>query len=134
MSKRLCCLRRMNDAKSTFNVDLTDVTFVAQNGSVEIKAKMYTATFMVDGTAYSAKQHRAGDAIEKPADPTKDGYTFKGWSPEVPAAMPANDVTFTAVFEKAANPVIKMHNYTASRTVDYRTTITFSAWFCKTHT
>lgn len=114
------------DAGSTFNVNVQNIPFSTQNGSVQINEKpTYSATFIVDGTAISTKQYHAGDAIVKPADPTKDGYTFKGWSPSVPATMLAQDMTFTAVFEKIPDPVIKIHNYTSSRTVDYRTTITF---------
>ena len=115
------------DSSSTFNVDLTEVPFIMQNGSVTVtkEEQLYTATFTVDGTAISTKQYHADDAIVKPADPTKDGYTFKGWTPAVPATMPAQDMTFTAVFEKIPDPIIKIHDYTSSRTVDYRTTITF---------
>ncbi len=117
------------DSSSTFNVDLVEVPFTIQNGSVSVieEEQLYSATFAVDGTAISTKQYHAGDAITKPADPIKAGYTFKGWTPEVPATMPAENLTFTAVFEKNSNPIIKIHNYTSSRTVDYRTTITFSA-------
>ena len=117
------------DSDSTFNKDLDNVTFTMQNGSVTVieEKQLYTATFTVDGTAISTKQYHAGDAIVKPANPTKDGYTFKGWTPAVPATMPTKDMTFTAVFEKIPDPTIKIHNYTSSRTVDYRTTITFSA-------
>ena len=115
------------DAGSTFNVNVQNVPFSTQNGSVQINEKpTYTATFTFDGAAISTKQYNAGDAIVKPADPTKDGYTFKGWTPAVPSTMPAQDMTFEAVFEKIPDPVIKIHNYTSSRTVDYRTTITFS--------
>ena len=59
----------------------------------------YTVKFVVDGTeVYNQKQDYAS-AITKPADPTKTGYTFKGWNPEVAATVPAADVTYTAVFE-----------------------------------
>ena len=85
----------------------------------------YTVTWNVEGSVTTSTV-TYGHAIEKLADPTKDGYTFKGWTPAVPATMPAKDMTFTAVFEKIPDPVIKIHNYTSSRTVDYRTTITFS--------
>lgn len=86
----------------------------------------YTVTWNIDGEATSSTVY-FDDTIEKPADPQKEGFTFKGWTPEVPATMPAKDMTFTAVFEKIQPPKIAIHNYTSSRTVDYRTTITFSA-------
>ena len=70
------------------------LTFTAQ-----FSINQYTVKFVVDGTdVYNQKQDYAS-AITKPADPTKTGYTFKGWNPEVAATVPAEDVTYTAVFE-----------------------------------
>ncbi len=104
------------DSSSTFNVDLTDVTFTMQNGSVTVikEEKLYTATFMVDGTAVSTKQYHEGETVVKPADPTKEGYTFKGWTPSVPAVMPASDQTFTARFEKNPEPIGKVTGISVS--------------------
>ena len=62
--------------------------------------KEYTVTWSVDGEKATAK-YKAGENIVKPADPTKEGYIFKGWTPSVPATMPAYDIIFTAVFEKS---------------------------------
>ncbi len=39
------------------------------------------------------------EAILKPADPEKDGYTFAGWDIEVPANMPAEDVEIKATWK-----------------------------------
>ncbi len=63
----------------------------------------FTLKFVVDGSTVMEKKLSEGDAVTKPSNPSKSGYTFKGWNPEVPAKMPAKDMTFTAVFEK--NPV-----------------------------
>ena len=57
----------------------------------------YNAVFMVDGVEYESVLTEYGEAIDLPADPTKEGYTFTSWD-LVPEAMPANDVIITAQF------------------------------------
>ena len=37
-----------------------------------------------------------GTPITAPADPTREGYTFTGWDRDIPAIMPAENVTVTA--------------------------------------
>ena len=47
-----------------------------------VPAEEYSVFFMLnyDGAgAYSAETVTAGDAVSKPATPTRSGYTFKGW-------------------------------------------------------
>ncbi|MBQ4244473.1 MAG: hypothetical protein II702_06130, partial [Clostridia bacterium] len=41
-----------------------------------------------------------------PKDPSKDGYTFKGWNPEVPERMPDHDLVFEAQFARTGADVI----------------------------
>ncbi len=65
--------------------------------------KTYTVKWVVDGST-TTQTYKQGDTIVKPANPSKSGYTFKGWTPDVPSTMPANNLTFTAVFEKNAAP------------------------------
>ena len=38
--------------------------------------------------------------IDQPQNPTREGYVFSGWDREVPNYMPANNLTFTAKWEK----------------------------------
>ena len=76
------------------NVPASAVTYTATWTINQYKVK-----FVVDNTdVYNQKQDYAS-TITKPADPTKKGHTFKGWTPEVAAKVPAADVTYTAVFE-----------------------------------
>lgn len=58
--------------------------------------KTYTVTYKVDGSVYKTYKLEAGDKITVPADPTKDGYKFAGWTPEIPDEMPKKNLTFTA--------------------------------------
>jgi hypothetical protein len=63
----------------------------------------YTLTYTVDGEVYKTTKVAEGDAITPEPAPTKDGYTFSGWS-TIPATMPAEDVTITGKFTKDAIP------------------------------
>ena len=90
--------------------------------------KEYTVTWSIDGEKTTAK-YKAGDSIVKPADPIKEGYTFKGWTPSVPATMPAYDIIFTAVFEKSTVPTgakISIKN-PSTTTVSYGFTLNLHA-------
>lgn len=59
----------------------------------------YTVTWNIDGKTVT-EIYAAGDKLTPPTVPAKSGYTFKGWDKSVPSTMPANDLTFTAVYEK----------------------------------
>lgn len=60
-------------------------------------ANQYTITFDTDGGTDVASITQAyGTPIITPANPTKPGCTFTGWNPELPAAMPAENLTVTA--------------------------------------
>ena len=74
-------------------------TMPAQDVTVKAQwtVNQYTISFDTDGgSAIDAITQDYGTAVKAPADPTKTGYTFKGWSPELPATMPAKDMTVKA--------------------------------------
>ena len=57
----------------------------------------YKLTYKVDGEVYKTYDVEYGALITPEKEPTKEGYTFSGWS-EIPAKMPAKDVTITGSF------------------------------------
>ena len=57
----------------------------------------YKLTYTVDGEEYKASDMEYDTKITPEAPPTKEGYTFSGWS-EIPSTMPANNVTVTGTF------------------------------------
>lgn len=60
----------------------------------------YTITFDLDnGSEDIVKTQDYGTVIERPAAPTKTGYTFKNWDRVIPATMPAESYTITALWE-----------------------------------
>ena len=63
----------------------------------------YNLTYKVDGEIYKQYKLAEGDAITPEPAPTKEGYTFSGWS-EIPATMPASDVTVTGTFTAIPDP------------------------------
>ena len=57
----------------------------------------YTITFdTAGGSEVAPITQNYGTTINAPAAPTKTGYTFIGWDSELPATMPAENVTVTA--------------------------------------
>lgn len=74
-----------------------------------------TLTYVVDGQVYKTYTPMVGDVIEREPEPTKDNYSFSGWS-EIPETMPGNDVTVTGSFklidtaERCAKPTIGYKN------------------------
>ncbi len=68
-----------------------------------IASKTHKVTYLVDGSTYRIFYIVEGTRIIVPKDPSKSGYTFKGWSPEVPERMPDHDLTFEAQFAGSAD-------------------------------
>ena len=60
----------------------------------------YTITFDTNGGSEIAPiAQDYGTKITAPADPTRKGYTFKGWDKEIPETMPAENITVKAQWE-----------------------------------
>lgn len=64
---------------------------------VKIDMPEHTLTYKVDGEVYKTYTIEDGETITREPAPTKEGYTFSGWS-EIPETMPAEDVTVTGTF------------------------------------
>lgn len=63
----------------------------------EENADKYKLTYLVDNEEYKSCDLEEGESIIPEDEPTKEGYTFSGWS-EIPETMPAHDVTVTGSF------------------------------------
>lgn len=69
----------------------------------------YTLTYFVDGEVYKTYKYNEGENITPEPEPTKEGYTFSGWS-EIPPTMPAHDVTISGTFSKIKTSQYKSLN------------------------
>ena len=76
----------------------------AEMGNKEYWAKweinQYTITFDTNGGSEIAPiTQDYGTEITAPDNPTRKGYTFKGWDKEIPETMPADNITVKAQWE-----------------------------------
>ena len=85
----------------------------------------YKLVYKVDGAEYKSYELEFGATITPEPAPTKEGYTFSGWS-EIPSTMPAHDVTVTGSFTKGAYKLTYMVDGEVYKTIsyDYGATIT----------
>ena len=91
---------------------VVDAQTAAINAAVKGLEKMtYNATFYVDGEEYRVVPTKVGEQIVAPEAPSKQGYTFTGWNPEV-GTMGVEDITFAAQFEEASGIAYTVEVYT----------------------
>ena len=77
-------------------------TMPAENITVKAQWKInqYTITFDTNGGSEIAPiTQDYGTEITAPDNPTRKGYTFKGWDKEIPETMPADNITVKAQWE-----------------------------------
>ena len=91
----------------TFTGWAPDITAVTGDAVYEAvfarEGQIRTISFdSAGGSPAAAITQAYATPVSAPADPSREGFTFKGWSPAVPASMPAGDMTCTAQWQ--ANP------------------------------
>ena len=82
-------------------------TMPAENITVKAQweVNQYTITFDTNGGSEIAPiTQDYGTKITAPDNPTRKGYTFKGWDKEIPETMPAENITITARWKDTEKP------------------------------
>ena len=83
-------------------------TMPAENITVKAQWEInqYTITFDTNGGSEIAPiTQDYGTEITAPDNPTRKGYTFKGWDKEIPGTMPAENITITARWKDTEKPM-----------------------------
>ena len=100
-------------------------TMPAENLTITAQwtVNQYSITFNLDnGSEPVVITQDYGTTVMPPDNPTKEGYTFTGWSSSVPQTMPAQNVTITALytinqytitfmFQNGSEPLVLTQNY-----------------------
>ena len=82
-------------------------TMPAENITVKAQWEInqYTITFDTNGgSEITPITQDYGTEITAPDNPTRKGYTFKGWDKEIPETMPAENITITARWRDTEKP------------------------------
>ena len=82
-------------------------TMPAENITVKAQWEInqYTIAFDTNGGSEIAPiTQDYGTEITAPDNPTRKGYTFKGWDKEIPETMPAENITITARWRDTEKP------------------------------
>ena len=131
-----------------WNPSISEVTTGATYTATYTQAaRKYTVTFLDwdDSIMKEATEYNygiSGENIVKPADPTREGYTFAGWSGLPESTMPAENIIVTATYTINSYTVTFDTDWgseVSTNTVNYNTAIsrpgdpkkegyTFSKW------
>ncbi len=92
---------------------LVDVDETVVNNPVSLETSITLdadkGTFVENSSDILVLEGMVGDTVIAPQEPTKDGYTFMGWvdengdAAEIPATMPYEEITLTAVWQPQVN-------------------------------
>ena len=94
----------MKKALSVILCLCTVFTLFGVSGYAE-EAPFYSLTFNADGGVFDNGEEtkvfylHEGDAVSDILPPSRNAYDFKGWNKALPEKMPANNLTFSAVWE-----------------------------------
>ncbi len=127
----------------------TDFTMPAKDVVIEgtFTAREYNVTYKVDGVETKSTKHAFNTSVKIEAEPTKEGYTFSGWSSKdvtlggTDFTMPAKDVTIEGTFainrytvtykvdgKEVGTDVYNFNSDVAIRPVPTKEGYTFSGW------
>lgn len=99
---------------------LWEVNAVATSNPVTVESTITldanTGVFAENGSDTYVIEGYAGGSVAAPEEPTKEGYTFMGWvdengeAAEIPAEMPFEDITLTAVWKAEVDITYVLNN------------------------
>ncbi len=98
--------------------------------AVNVISDEYKISWIIDGKTVETTC-KVGESIVAPDVDTKNGYTFMGWTPSIPSAMPAYDLSFTAVFEYAGATNADVIKNPSQTTISYGDSIILHADMAK---
>ena len=82
--------------EKTVTVSVKDLS---KTFTINVKTNKYSITYKADSNVYKKVDYTLGLSVKVIEKPTKTGYTCTGWTPAVPARMPAEDLTVDAVWQ-----------------------------------
>ena len=82
--------------EKTVTVSVKDLS---ETFKINVKTNKYSITYKADSNVYKKLDYIIGLSVKVIEKPTKTGYTCTGWTPAVPARMPAKDLTVDAVWQ-----------------------------------
>ena len=94
----------------------------------------YTITFdTAGGSEIASITQDYGTRITAPANPTREGYTFIDWDKEIPATMPAENITIKALWKDTEKPTGEI-KLSENSWKSFLNNITFGLFFKDTQT